>query len=230
MKLRVMIADDELLARKRLTRLLHAMVDVELVMAVDGAEALVAALARERVDVVLLDIRMPGLDGIDAAALLPEPRPQIVFVTAHRDHAVDAFDRGAVDYVLKPVDPARLRQALERARRRKANPDTARLALPTHDGVVLVDPRQVTHLSFDGELVTVHRASDPPVITDHSLRDLEARLPPGFERVHRRHVINLSLLERLRQSDAGCIAILPGAEVPVSRQAARRLRALLEIA
>ncbi|MEZ4446903.1 MAG: LytTR family DNA-binding domain-containing protein [Polyangiaceae bacterium] len=235
MMLRVAIADDELLARRRLERLLGGMAEVEVVASCASAEELIEAV-RGGVELAVIDIRMPGLSGLDAAALL-EPRPAIVYVTAHRDHAVEAFDLGAVDYVLKPVDAGRLVKAVARARdklaeaaARRSSVAIERLALSTHDGVVLVDPATIGHLSLDGELVQVARIGAPAILTELSLRELEAKLPSGFERVHRRHIVNLAQVERLRATEAGgYVAILPTGEVPVSRQHARRLRAALSL-
>jgi two-component system LytT family response regulator len=119
-RLRVLVADDELLARRRLLRLLGAMPDVEIAGECDSGEAVLARVRDGNVDVVLLDIQMPGLSGIEALQLMPADGPTIVFCTAHPDHALDAFDAGAIDYVLKPVEAPRLRRALERARGRDA--------------------------------------------------------------------------------------------------------------
>lgn len=220
--LRVIVVDDELLARTRMARLLEAMPGVDLVASCDSPAALARTLEVDQADVVLLDIHMPGLTGLDAAALLPDPAPAVIFVTAHADHALDAFDVGAVDYVLKPVDPARLRRALARVR---SVHDVPRLSIPTRDGLVLVDPATIHHASFDGALVTIHRA-EGPLLTERTLTELEAELPPGFERVHRRHLVARAHLARLVRTPAGATVAITtdGDEVPVSRAAARRLR------
>jgi two-component system LytT family response regulator len=226
MKLRVAYADDELLARKRLARLLDAMPDVEVVAAAAGAAELAALLAATPADVLLLDVQMPDLDGLEAAPLLRARARHVIYVTAHRDHALAAFEVGATDYLLKPVEAARLRQALDRVR--AAQPAApARLAIATRDGVQLLDVETITHLSFDGALVTIHRAGGAPIVSERSISELEARLPPGrFERVHRRHLLALHHLVRLVPTDTGgFIAVVAGgAEVPVSRQCARDLR------
>ena len=223
MKLRVALADDELMARKRLSRLVVAMPDVELVAVCASADELLKALP---VDVVLLDVRMPGLSGIDVAALLGEPRPAVIYVTAHRDHAVDAFDIGAVDYVLKPVDASRLRQAIDRVRKTPQD----KLAVHTGQGVVLVDIGQISLVSFDGTLTTIHRVDGASLMTDQSLSALSARLPE-LMRVHRRYLLSLTHTERLSPTPSGAYVALTvdGHEVPVSRQAARRLRKTLQI-
>ena len=108
MPLRVLIADDELLARKRLNRLLEGIDDVVVVgQCVNGKEVLDSVRDTE-IDVVLLDIQMPKLTGVEALALMDPDRPVVVFTTAHADYAVEAFDAGAADYLLKPIEAARL--------------------------------------------------------------------------------------------------------------------------
>ena len=113
--LRIAIADDEAVARQRLVRLLGGLAQVEVVLVCDGGHALLAALDGALADVLLLDIQMPGMTGLEAQAQLGPDAPYVIYVTAHPEHAIDAFDAGAIDYVLKPVDEARLGRAIERA-------------------------------------------------------------------------------------------------------------------
>jgi len=243
--LRVLICDDELMARKRVMRLLGELSGIESTIECESGEEVLAKLASDEVDIAILDINMPGKSGIDTVMEMPEERPYVIFLTAHPEHAVKAFDVGAVDYVLKPVDDARLAKAVERARSfldRGPGPgqggageggaDTGatrrldKLAIATHDGAALVAPSDVTHATFDGALVTVHTAQRT-ILTDDTLQDLENKLPQGpFERVHRRALVNLDHVERLESVDSGgYVAVLStGKRVDVSRQSARRLR------
>ncbi|RKH70571.1 response regulator [Corallococcus sp. AB049A] len=241
--LRVLIADDELLARKRLSRLLAALPDVSVCgEAVDG-DSVLAAVRAGGVDVVLLDIHMPGLSGLDAMGLLPEGGPHVIFCTAHAEHAVNAFEHGAVDYVLKPVEAARLQKALERARARlparvkaptAAAPAAekqplARLPIPTRQGLVLVSPDAISHASLEDELVTVFTAQGD-FLTDFTLNELADKLPPEhFHRVHRRALLNLSHVTRLEPLETGgyLARTARGHAVEVSRQSARELRRML---
>jgi two-component system LytT family response regulator len=232
---RVLIADDELLARRRLARLLSAMPGVELVGECRNGEEALSRAASGDVDVLLLDIHMPGLSGLDAMALLPDPAPYVIFCTAHVDHALAAFDAGAVDYVLKPVEAGRLQKAVERAadrvrrqRERRAGPatDPARLAITTRLGIVLVDPRDVSHAVLDSEIVTLVTTSGE-YLTDFTLQELEETLPSDqFVRVHRRALLNLGHVVRLEPLDTGgfIARTRSGHAVDVSRQAARALR------
>jgi two-component system, LytTR family, response regulator len=130
MTLRVVIADDEAVARSRLRRLLAAHADVTVVAeAADGRSA-VDVIVTQRPDVVFLDIRMPELDGFEVLAeLAAVETPAIVFVTAFSDHAAKAFDVNALDYLLKPYDPARLAETLDRARECQRDGDGGRRLL-----------------------------------------------------------------------------------------------------
>jgi len=237
-QLRVLVADDELLARKRLTRLVAAMPEVELAGTCASGEEVIERVKAGGVDVVLLDIQMSGLSGLEAMALLPPGGPYVIFCTAHPAHALAAFDAGAIDYVLKPVEPARLQKALERAGSREARQRYAaeadrhhaggpsRLAIETRQGIVLVDPDAITHAVLEGELVIVFTMQGA-YLTGFTLQELERKLPEGrFERVHRRALVNLEHVERLEPlPTGGFIARTRGGQAaPVSRQSARALR------
>ena len=231
--MKVLIADDELLARKRLRRLLEAMPDVEILGEVADGASVLAAIRASPVDLVLLDIQMPGLTGVEAMQLWPEAGPAIVFTTAHAEHAVAAFEGGAVDYVLKPIEAGRLRKALERvfAERAIARPrppaaeGPARLPLATRNGVVLLDPALVLCAFIDGASVKVE-TDRGAYFTDQALSELEARLGPGFRRVHRKALVNLARVQRFEDNDmGGYVAHLEGGRrVEVSRAVARDLR------
>jgi two-component system LytT family response regulator len=243
--LRVLVADDELLARKRLARLVSAIPGVMLAGECENGEAVLARLREKDVDIVLLDIHMPGLSGLETTQLLPEDGPVVVLCTAHPDHAVDAFEQGAVDYVMKPVEAGRLKKAIARARERLfarrevhsggssgAEPrGLDRLAMPTRQGIVLLDPRAISHAVLDGELVSVVTETGT-FLSDDSLADLQDRLPRDlFERVHRRALLNLEHVSRLAPLESGGFMAHTrgGHAVEVSRQAARELRRRLKV-
>jgi two-component system LytT family response regulator len=246
--LRVLVCDDEVMARRRLLRLLEAFPDVRLAGECEDATELLERVGRGGIDVVLLDIQMAGLSGIDALALWPPDGPVVIFCTAHSEHAVAAFDVGAVDYLLKPVEAGRLKKALARARQTEMRTRFAdeaqrqrearqgqgqgidgfpvRLALETHQGIVLLAPDEISHAQLDGALVTVHTRRGE-FLCDLPLQELEQRLGPhGFMRVHRRALLNLSQVTRLEPVETGGFVArtAAGAAVEVSRQAARDLR------
>lgn len=229
----MLIADDELLARRRLARLLAEIADVMVVAECVDAEEVIARVREGAVDLALLDIHMPGLSGLDALGVLGANGPLVVFCTAHPDHALAAFEGGAIDYLLKPIELERLRKAVERARARSGPREEApaRLPIETRQGIVLVDPARITHAELDGELVTVVTL-DGALVTDFTLQELERRLPePRFVRVHRRALLALEHVARLEPLATGGYAArtVRGHVVEVSRQAARALRRRLGI-
>ncbi|MFO0714267.1 MAG: response regulator [Sandaracinus sp.] len=236
-ELRVLIADDEEMARLRVRRLLGELGQASIVgEAASGKEAL-ALLEDLDVDVALLDVRMGLVSGLDAAERAADLGVEVIITTAHREHAVEAFAHGAIDYLLKPIEGPRLAKALDRARARlvtspappTALTTSARLPLEVRGEIVLVPIQAITHAVLEDTLVRVHAGSEAH-LTELSLTDLERRLPHLF-RAHRRALVSLDHVSRLRPlASGGYVAILrDGAEVPVSRQSARALRRQLGI-
>lgn len=232
--LRVLLCDDEAMARRRAHRMLSAMPGVQVGAECESAEEARQKLAEEEFDVCLLDIQMPHESGLELAASLPDPKPFLIFVTAHAEHAVSAFEVGAVDYVLKPLEEDRLAKSIHRARSyfdaaprsAAASPrvEAGPIAIATRDGAVLFPAEEVSHCSFDGQLATVH-ANGKSVLTEQSLTELASKLP-HLLRVHRRSLLSLTHVERLEsQLSGGYVAhVRGGGSVEVSRQAARDLR------
>lgn len=198
MKLKVLVVDDEALARSRLRTLLGdctapaAVVGAE---AADAAEAM-GALQREAFDAVLLDIRMPGADGIALAQMIATlaRRPAVVFVTAHAEHAVQAFELEAIDYLTKPVRLERLQQALQKVERLA---QAARPGQPAAEEMLIIQDRGRTErvplaevIYFKAELkyITVRTASRSYIL-DGSLSELEERHAARFMRIHRNALI-----------------------------------------
>jgi two-component system LytT family response regulator len=237
--LRVLIADDEEMARKRLRRLLAALPDVEVVAECASGDAALSVLEAVDVDVAVLDVQMPGLTGLDVSQAAAELGVEVIFATAHPEHALTAYDRGVLDYVLKPVDAERLAVAIERARARvtprpaadamdtvSAPASLDRLAVTVGGDVRLFAVAEIACATLEGVLVRL-RAGGELVWTELTLQELEARLAGrGFVRVHRRALLNLAHVDRLRPLATGGYLALTrqGDEVPVSRQEARRLR------
>ncbi|MDP1739621.1 LytTR family DNA-binding domain-containing protein [Polaromonas sp.] len=197
--LRALIVDDEALARSRLRTLLGDCTSPAVVVAGEAAHAVQAmdALRREVFDVVLLDIRMPGVDGITLAqtlAQLPQA-PAVVFVTAHSEHAVQAFEVEAVDYLTKPVRLERLQQALQKVERiaqaakgLQAETDEECLIIQDRGRTERVPLAEVLYLKAELKYVTV-RTADKSYILDGSLNELEERYAQQFMRIHRNALV-----------------------------------------
>jgi len=199
MSLQVLLVDDEALARSRLRTLLADCVAPAAQVAAEAADAVQAmtALQRGRFDVVLLDIRMPGLDGMALAqrmAALPRP-PAVVFVTAHSEHAVQAFELEALDYLTKPVRLDRLQQMLQKVERlaqsvRALEPDSPEEMLIIQDRgrTERIPLAEVLYLKAELKYITV-RTARRSYILDGSLNELEARHAAQFMRIHRNALI-----------------------------------------
>jgi two-component system, LytTR family, response regulator AlgR len=205
--LRVLLVDDEELARLRLRALVEGCAAPRARVVGEAASASQALqwLAMQRCDVLLLDIRMPGPDGVQLAAELrhrPDP-PAVVFVTAHAEHALQAFDLEAVDYLTKPVRRERLQAALQRVAARRAPPAEPAAGVPVlvvsdRGRVARVPLSDVLYLKAELKYVTLRTALHSYVL-DESLAELEARIGPGFLRVHRNALVALRAVRALER-------------------------------
>lgn len=234
--MRVLAVDDEPPALDELLYLLRAESTVtELHGAADATGAL-RILRAHGADVVFLDINMPGLDGMELAGVLAEfaDPPAIVFVTAHEDHAVAAFDLGAVDYLLKPVRQQRLGAALRRVaeRRSRSGPDPEPAGnnevIPVELGGVttLVHRSQVSWVEAEGDYARLHTDTGSHLVRI-PLSALQQRWRDGFLRVHRSYLVALDRVTGLRTVGAATRVRLRGAEpveLPVSRRQVRELK------
>jgi two-component system, LytTR family, response regulator len=243
--LRVVIVDDEEPARLLLRELLAADETVEVVGECRNGFEAVREIAARAPDVVLLDVRMPKLDGFEVLELLESP-PAVVFVTAYDEYAVRAFEVHAVDYLLKPVSTERLQAALARARRRLSSGEPApaapallraargggpleRVLVRDGDAVTVVPVARVDYFEAQGDVVVL-RVGAEKLRKPTTLAELEEQLDPQrFLRVHRSYILNLDRLAgiELYAKDSRVAILKDGTKLPVSRPGYQRLRALL---
>ena len=244
--LTVLAVDDEAPALDELAYLLDRHPDIAEVIRAGDATSALRELNARRIDAVFLDINMPGLSGIELAGVLANfsERPAIVFVTAHDDKAVAAFDVGAIDYLLKPIRDDRLDEAVRRAagaQTAEAGPvePTEEPAKEPESDVVPAEVGGVTHLvprdsigwvEAEGDYARLHSASGSHLVRI-PLSTLETRWRDhGFQRVHRSYLVALRLVTGLRSTDGAMLVRLrangasPAVELPVSRRQARELR------
>ena len=248
--MRILIVDDEPLARQRLRGLVEALAGGDGGLQVDGvaeagdADAAVAALQAEPADLVLLDIQLPGRDGLRLApALQALPRPPlVVFVTAHGEHALRAFELQALDYLTKPVRRERLQAALQRAAQQLAlvrgvQPPVAPepvLVLSERGRVLRLPVREALVLKAEQKYVTL-RTAQQTFVLDDSLSDLERRLGPGFVRVHRNALVAVAAIRELQphalgdDGDGWAVRVAPLDDwLAVSRRQLAAVRAALQ--
>ena len=236
--MRVLIADDEPLARERLRGLLADEPGVEVVAEAGDGHATLHACAEHHPDMVLLDISMPGIDGLETARHLAafDPRPVVVFCTAYDQHALSAFDAQAVDYLVKPVRPERLSAALERVRTfaagraQHAEPDEGQkrshLCARLRGSLRLIPVEDIRYLQAEEKYVVVHHARGEDLI-EESLKSLEDEFGDHFVRIHRNCLVARHELVELRRGLDGHVhAILRHGDRPleVSRRCVAQLR------
>jgi two-component system LytT family response regulator len=248
-RLRVVVADDERPARSLLLAMLRTFDDVEIVgEAADGASA-VELIEREKPDLALLDLQMPEVDGIGVVRLLKRSSmPMIAFVTAYDEYAVRAFELNAVDYLLKPVDAARLRETVSRAIDRldrddaraasaknvrsaviafEASTPLRRIPVRRKNEIVLVPVSEVASIIADGELLHLTTIRGVKHTIDYRLKDLEARLDRDeFIRLSRGTLANISAITKATPMPGGTfvLSLSNGQELQTSRFHSRLLR------
>ncbi|MEC9363005.1 MAG: LytR/AlgR family response regulator transcription factor [Sinimarinibacterium flocculans] len=216
--MRVVIVDDEPLARERLRRLLQEFPGYEVVGEAGDGETALDVIDDEEPDLVLLDIRMGGIDGLQVGRQLAEMDvpPAVIFTTAYSEHALSAFDASAQGYLLKPIRLEKLRDALQRVRKptRAQKPQGAApgdggkpkrefVLATTRDGLVRVPVDEILYFLADQKYTTVYHLHGE-VLIEESLKTLEADFEPLFLRVHRKALVNtryIAGLERDRQGD-----------------------------
>ncbi len=231
--LRVLVVDDERPALDELAWLLERDERVGPVLTTDSAAEALRLLQEEPVDAVFMDIRMPGLTGLDLARVLSRFKapPPVVFVTAHDEHAVDAFELNAVDYLLKPVRDARLAEAVRRVVEAAGTADQ-----PTDSDSIAVELGGVTrfisrgdvrYVEAQGDYARLHTASGSHLVRV-PLTSLEDEWrDAGFVRIHRSLLVALPHIEEVRMDAGRCTVMVGGEELAVSRRHTRELRDLL---
>lgn len=195
--LRVLIVDDEAVARRNLVLLLRGDPEIGAIVECDSGQAAVAEMRRARTDMLFLDVQMPECDGFDVLELMGSDMPAaVVFVTAHDEHALRAFDAGALDYLLKPFDDARFTLALQRAKRRLALELTrggrpvTRLAVKSRGKTLFLNPAEVDWIEAANYYACLHVGSATHILR-RSLQTLEKELDERtFVRIHRSIIVN----------------------------------------
>jgi DNA-binding LytR/AlgR family response regulator len=233
--LRALVVDDEAHARSELAFLLRRDLRIgDVQVAATGAEAL-RVLASNQIDVVFCDIKMPGMDGLDLGRILTQfaRPPQVVFVTAYDEHAVDAFELRATDYVMKPVRSARLAEAIRRV---AAGTSVTEPETPAIDETIAVELGGVTrfvrrsdvrYVEAQGDYARLHTQDDAHLVRIPLSSLAERWAAAGFVRIHRSTLVNLRFVEEVRSESGHYSVRIAQTRLPVSRRHARDRRARL---
>ncbi len=241
MKLRVLIVDDEALARARIKKMLATEADLEIVgECADGPEA-IAFIEKQRPDLAFLDVQMPEVSGFDVLrAVAPELWPAVIFVTAHDQHALEAFEVHALDYLLKPFKETRFHEALQRARKHLAGRQAAllnqnlqsllsatkpeasypsRLTVKSGERTTFVKVDEVDYIEAAANYVILHVGAQNHILRE-TLTNLEARLSPKqFLRINRSAIVNLDRVKEVKPALRGeyLVVLKSGKELSLTR-------------
>ena len=250
MNLRILIVDDEPLARERVAGLLSEETGVEVVGECRNGLEAVTSIKGLKPDLVFLDVQMPGLNGFEVLrALEPSRMPAVIFVTAYDKHAVEAFDVHAVDYLLKPYQPERFKRALERARQKmeggtaaiaaqlarlietEKEPETvlARFSVKIGGKTQFVPVKDVDWIEAAGNYLVLHAGKESHLVRE-TMAGVESKLPPGvFARISRSALVNVERVKEIEPAgaDGHVLALRNGARLPVTRSI-RELEELLK--
>ncbi|MGM7723071.1 LytTR family DNA-binding domain-containing protein [uncultured Metabacillus sp.] len=241
MKIKVMIAEDERLTREDLAFLIQQEEEFILCPSAENGQQLIELYEQYKPDLVILDINMPSLSGIEAAKQLRKlsngkSKPYLIFTTAYDEYAVEAFNLEAVDYLLKPYDVERFREALSRVQKQMVQPErknsnSSKLLIDNGEKVVVLTPQSIYYAVRSERLVDIH--TDKGLIqTKMTLQELEEKLPPAFFRSHRSYLVNLDYIDEIVPWFNGAYNIIlkniDQTKIPVSRSAAKQLFDLLQ--
>ena len=240
------IVDDEPLARKAIEKLVHQTENLEVIASFNGAEATKAFLATNAIDLVFLDIQMPGKNGFELLSSIEGKSPEVIFTTAYDEYAIKAFEFNALDYLLKPIDSERLKDTIHRIEENQSLPESS---VPSHERVekVLGESDQVFVKDGEkcwfvklgkirlfesmGNYVRLHFDDQKPLVLK-SLNNLEERLDPNtYFRANRKHIINLHWIEKIEPWFSGglLVTLQGGDKIEISRRQAIRFKELMSL-
>lgn len=244
---RTLIIDDEAHVRETLSHLLQEYCpQVKIVGEADGVASGIKAIREKSPELVLLDIKMGDGTGFDLLEHFDNIPFKIIFITAHEQHAIEAFRFSAVDYILKPVNPEKLAYAVERAEelvqhtfltqlealRENLNPTGSinkKIIIKTSDNIYLLNTRDIIHCESDGCYTVIETANGEKIIVSRVLKEFDELLSDfGFFRIHRSHLVNLQHIKRFEKQEGGYVVMANDLKIPVSPRSRERLLKLFE--
>jgi two-component system LytT family response regulator len=245
----ILIVDDELSARENIASIIDLSFKekFDIIEAANVAEG-VNAIEEQHPDIVLLDINMPDGTGFDLLKQLKYTNFKLIFVTAYEDYALKAFDFSAIDYILKPIDPEKLAQAVLKAGEMvesenlnlklkalftnlsKQSEMHKKLVLKTSDNIFIVDTKEIVRCESDESYTRFFLTDNRHILVSKNLIEYENILQDfGFFRTHRSHLINLSYIDNFTKKEGGFVVMKDKAEIPISRRKKEEFLKLLEM-
>jgi two-component system LytT family response regulator len=244
---RTLIIDDEAHVRETLIHLLKDYCpQVKVVGEADSVASGITAIREKRPELVLLDIKMGDGTGFNLLEHFDTIPFRVIFITAHEQHAIEAFRFSAVDYILKPVNPEKLADAVERAEKmvqqtfltqldalrenlNPLDPKNKKIVIKTADNIYLLNTRDIINCESDGCYTVIEPANEGKIIVSRVLKEFDELLSGfGFFRVHRSHLINLQHIKRLEKQEGGYVVMSNDRKIPLSPRGRERLLELFE--
>lgn len=244
--IRAIIIDDELLARENLKLLIEEFCEgIEIIGLAGNISEGSKLIQSLNPDVVFLDIRMPsGAEGFDMLDSLDEINFEVVFVTAFKDYAIQAFKANAIDYILKPVEIEELQKTVERLHNRislsptkhNSKPQISsafssirhkhidRISIPQRSGIKIIDTKNIFHLESKGNYTIIHFNEGEPFLDSRTLKTYQEILPTEFIRVHNSHIVNGKEITEYTMEDGHSLVLKNGEMVPVSRRFLKQVK------
>ncbi len=222
MKLKAIIIDDELHSRETTTMMLTAIDNnIEVIAEIDNAVDGAKSINDHNPDIVFLDIQMPIMNGIEMLDYIPKYKGEIIFITAHNQYAIEAFKKGAIHYILKPIDPDDLEVAINRVKdaivNHKQKSDGNWLSLSTQEGWIVIKKSNILRCESYKNYTTIVTAKASHTISK-TLKEVEATLSPNqFYRVHNSHVINIEAVDKVLKTDGGNVLLTNSDLIPISK-------------
>lgn len=247
--MKVIIIDDEARARKSIADLLkHSPHKVNLVAEAESVATGIDAISTHNPDIVLLDISMPDGTGFDLLKKLDNIDFKIIFITAYEEFAVKAFEFSAIDYILKPVDPKKLFDAIEKAHHlvkqenlslklnalfanlENSSSDNKKLVLKTAENIYIINTKDIIRCESDAGYTEFYLIDGKKILVSKNLKDYEDMLDGfGFYRIHQSHLINLQYIDHYSKTEGGAVVMKDNSELPLARRKKESFLKLLEM-
>jgi two-component system LytT family response regulator len=245
----ILIIDDEARTRNSIANILkHSGQKIETVAEAENVETGLAAIEKYNPDIILLDINMPDGTGFDLLQKTDNQGFKVIFITAYEEFAVKAFEFSAIDYILKPVDPQKLFNAIDKARRvveqenmslklnalfanlENSADDNKKLVLKTAENIYIVNTRDILRCESDAGYTEFYMVDGKKILVSKNLKDFDEMFDGyGFYRIHQSHLINLQYIDHYSKTEGGAVIMKDNSELPVARRKKESFLKLLEM-